>query len=48
MGNPKDRYAVGVYKTASANPASQMIVDHVPRELSRLFRYFLQHDGEIT
>ena len=48
MRNPENRYAVGVYTTASPNPASQMIVGHVPRELSRLFWYFLQHYGEIT
>ena len=44
LGNPKDRYAVAVCKADGAAST----VGHVLMELSRIFWYFLQNNGEIT
>ena len=40
-GNKHDRFAVSVTKDG-------LIVGHAPRELSKLFTHFLNHEGEIT
>ena len=40
-GNEHDRFAVSVMK-------DRFIVGHAPRELSKLFTHFLNHEGEIT
>ena len=40
-GNEHDAYAVGVYKES-------VVVGNAPREVSRLFSYFLQHGGSIS
>ena len=40
-GNEHDAYAVGVSKES-------VLVGHAPREVSRIFYYFLQHDGSIS
>lgn len=40
-GNEHDVYSVGVIKDAS-------VVGHAPRELSRIFYFFLRHDGTIN
>ena len=45
LENREDRYAVCVLKTSAE---SQTIVGHVPRELSKLFWYFINNDGEVT
>ena len=41
-GNVHDRYAVSVKKDDGT------LVGHVPREISRIFWYFLRHGGNIT
>ena len=38
--NRHDRHALAVFKEG-------IIVGHVPREMSRIFWLFLQHDGKI-
>ncbi len=39
-GNEADQFAVATYK-------EEAVVGHVPREISRICWYFLEHDGEI-
>ena len=41
LGNERDRRAVCLLKSGT-------IVGHVPREFSRLFWFFLGHDGRIS
>ena len=48
LGNAEDEYAVGVIKSDPSSLNSELTVGHVPRELSRIFWYFIQNDGEIT
>jgi len=38
--NPEDRFAVAVLKTG--------IVGHVPREISRIVWYFIEHNGTVS
>ena len=45
--NEEDRYAVAVFKTTTGS-SDQVTVGHVPRSISRVCWYFIQHDGEIT
>ena len=45
LGNTEDRHAVAIIKEFSSG---EMIVGHVPRDISRICWYFLQNDGEIT
>ena len=45
-GNAEDRFAVAVSKV-DASTATPSIVGHLPREISRVCWYFLEHDGEI-
>ena len=40
-GNPHDNRAVAVFLDGS-------VIGHVPRELSKMFWFFLKHDGKIT
>ena len=40
-GNPEDRYAVSILK-------DDLIVVHIPKELSRICWHFIARDGEIT
>ena len=40
-GNAEDPYAVAVMKGTT-------IVGHTPREISRVFSFFIQHDGTIS
>ena len=40
-GNDHDAYAVGIFKDST-------LVGHAPREVSRIFYYFLQHGGSIS
>ena len=40
-GNPEDRYAVSIVKV-------DLIVRHIPKELSRICWHFIARDGEIT
>ena len=40
-GNPEDPSAVAIMKGTT-------IVGHAPRELSRVFSFFMQHDGTIS
>lgn len=40
-GNVEDPYAVAVLKGTT-------VVGHVPREISRVFSFFLLHDGTIS
>ena len=39
--NEHDAYAVGIVKDSA-------VVGHAPREVSRIFYYFLQHGGSIN
>ena len=41
--NPEDQFAVAVIR----DPSPGQTVGHVPKEMSRIFWHFLQHDGEI-
>ena len=43
----EDQYAVAVFKTTTGS-SDQVTVGHVPRSISRVCWYFIQHDGEIT
>ena len=43
--NEEDQYAVAVIKTTGTD---EVTVGHIPRSISRMCWYFLQHDGEIT
>ena len=40
-GNEHDRYAIGMVKDGE-------IVGHAPKEISRIFQYFIQHNGTIS
>ena len=40
-GSEHDAYAVGIFKDSA-------VVGHAPREVSRIFYYFLQHGGSIS
>ena len=40
-GNKHDRYAIGMVKDGE-------IVGHAPKEISRIFHYFIQHNGTIS
>lgn len=42
-GNEHDIYAVGLVKDDHG-----AIVGHAPREVSKIFHFFLRHDGTIT
>ena len=44
--NSEDRFAVAVVKTGEGG--SQIVVGHIPRELSRLLSHFLAHGGDIS
>lgn len=44
-GNLEDEHAVAIIKESSS---VEIIVGHVPRDISRICWYFLQNDGEIT
>ena len=44
LGNREDEYAVAVVKLEEAEET----VGHMPREISRVCWYFLNHDGNIT
>ena len=49
-GNSEDQFAVAVCKEAPPGPgvtSATTIIGHLPREISRLCWYFMQHDGEI-
>ena len=47
-GNAEDQFAVAVCKVDSTTaPPSNVTVGHVPREISRICWYFIEHDGEI-
>ena len=46
VGNPRDHFAVAVFKTCP-NSGTRTIVGHVPREISCLLTHFLNHGGEI-
>ena len=45
VGNSKDPYAVAVVKSSDTG---EIIIGHVPREISRLCWYFIEDDGEIS
>ena len=47
FGNEEDQHAVTVIESVSSSDSSQQTVGHVPRSISRICLYFLQHDGEI-
>lgn len=44
LGNREDAHAVAIIKNTDKG---ETIIGHVPRELSRIFWYFLENDGEI-
>ena len=44
--NSEDRFAVAVVKTGEGG--SQIVVGHIPRELSCLLPHFLAHGGDIS
>ena len=46
-GNAADLYAVAACKEDTTSSSALTIVGHVPREISGICWYFLQHDGEI-
>ena len=48
--NEEDQYAVAVVKTTPSTTGrpDEVTVGHVPRSISRMCWYFIQHDGEIT
>ena len=47
-GNTRDQFAVALVKTSTGSTGPPVTVGHVPKEISRICWYFIQHDGEIT
>ena len=46
IDNEEDQYGVAVIKTTPST--DEVTVRHVPRNISRMCWYFIQHNGEIT
>ena len=48
-GNSTDQFAVAVYKesTPAGGSGTANTVGHLPKEISRVCWYFIEHDGEI-
>ena len=45
IGNSEDLYAIAVVKSSNTG---EIIIGHVPREISRLCSYFIENGGEIS